>query len=265
MLDVIKDMYKGYSIILTGCRALNLNYECCEYDIIILEDCKEEVIKIDDMYIEVHKLSNNKIDKVMQLYKAEIIQDPHLTLASLLKYLDMDMLKMHAKDLLIDAMLDASYAKNNLNALEGSFLLKRSAYKYLSAMLVFNKIKPSPLHILTQLRELDLDLTLPFECLGVKHANSSSIIRACNMLYQLTNSRLVSKKLLYLYERQKYVDCSLYLTYIGINQANYSKIIDKLRVLMNLNIDQGLIKQQSKLLLEECKSMLKKYFNNHTL
>lgn len=257
MLDDIIREYKDYSMALTGCRAQGINYNCCEYDLIIL-GAEERIININDEYIEVHRLSNNKIQMTLQLYNSKIIQDPSLRLVALKQSIDPHMLRRDAKRKLIDVLFDASSAKNGSNLLEASFLLKRAAYLYLNAILELNLIKPAPLHLLSQLKNMDIDLTLALECLGTRDANSSSITRASSILHKLLDSRLVDKKISYLYDNHKYVDCYLYITHLALTlNKDYHNIIDDLRILLNLDTDQELIKKLGAELIKECKLFLR--------
>ncbi len=255
MLDIIAKRYKGYSIALTGCRAEGIDYECCEYDLIIL-DADEELININDVYFEIHRLSNNKFQRILQLYNSKIIQDPSLRLVALNDSVKPNMLETHAKNLLIDGLLDASDAKNNPNLLEASLMLKRAAYRYLNAILELNMIRPAPLHIFAQLKELDMDITLPLECLGVNQANSSSISRSLSTLNELLNSRLIKKKISYLYNKHKYVDCYLYIVHLGMMIAKDYRMFNKLRVILNLDAEQS-TRKLGEALLDECKTFLR--------
>ncbi|MEM2856057.1 MAG: hypothetical protein QW416_03040 [Candidatus Nitrosocaldaceae archaeon] len=255
----MEEYYNKYSIALTGCRATKLAYECCEYDLIILEDCKEGVEIKEDKYIEIHKISNDNRYRTLQLYNAVILNDPSFILSALKNSLTYD-LRLYSRDLLLDALLDASKAMTS-NGFEASFLLKRAAYNYLNSLLLLNKVIPSPLHILTQLRELRVDLTMFYEPLGLERANSSSLIRALDMLYKLINSRLISRKALYLYEIHKYVDCSLYITYLAIKLAKdgYHDILPSLAILLDLTNDVQNTERLASILFKMCKELMKSY------
>ena len=255
MLDVITKMYSNYSIALVGCRFEGINYECCEYDLIIL-DAKEGIVKVDDQYLEIHNLSNNKMQMMLQLYNSKIIQDPSLRLVALKQSIDASILKMHAKNLLIDALLDANDAEHASNPLETSFLLKRAAYRYMNALLELNMIKPSPLHILQQLKGLEVDISLALECLGTSQANSSSINRALHILEDLPNYMLLKRKISYLYDRYRYVDCYIYITHLAMLLADEHKISDNLRILLNLAIDDT-NRRLARALFNECKIRLR--------
>ncbi len=259
MLNIMDLGLDDYSIVLTGCRALNIGYECCEYDLIILEDCKEGLIYKDDKVFEIHRLSKNKVNQTLELYNGIILQDNRLILADLIYHLDLDILRVIARNTLFDALFDLSKAIHTQDPLESSFLLKKASYNYLTALLRLNKKSVSPLHILPQLKILNIDLTLPLRCLGTEYANSSSVLRAYNIFKEFSDSVLVDKKVLYLYDNKRYVDSYLYIIYLSLElvKNNYQDMLKELYILMSLNVDRDNTKYLAKELMEDIKRRLK--------
>jgi hypothetical protein len=256
----IRDLgLNDYSIALTGCRAVGIGYECCEYDLIVLEDYKESIIYKDDKIFEIHKLSNDKIKQCLQLYNSIILQDNKLILASLISYLDRDILRVIALNELFNILFDLSKAIHSNLPLESSFLLKKGAYNYLAALLRLNKKNLMPLHALSQFKALNIDLTLPLKCLGVEYANSSSLLRAYNVLREFSNLPLINKKIFYLYDNKRYVDCYLYIIYLSLEMVkeDYHDMLDELSILMSLNVDIDKTKQLAKELMLDIKERLK--------
>ena len=69
-----------YPIGLGGCRAKKLNYECCDYNIIIFDqkDIPDSVMQIDDEFVRLHHadLNESRVEILGQYQNLEIISDP---------------------------------------------------------------------------------------------------------------------------------------------------------------------------------------------
>ena len=260
----IPEQYKDCSIVLSGCRALGINYDCCEYNLVVFNDSKELSIVIDDdKCIEVHKLSNDKLKRGMQLYNSKVIQDPRWIIQNMIDSIDYNKIfRYYARIMLINSMIDANNAKRYND--RSPLLLKRSAYYYLLYLLLANNIRPSPSHLFAQLRSLDIDLSLAFEALSINRVSSSSILRAYNMLSKLNiaNFRFVSKKLFHLYESNKLIDSSLYLISLAFRYYKYFNGHD-LAILFDLNRDQSMVTRLAEQLFNTSKEILKN--NYHSL
>ena len=286
MIDDVVSKYEKYPIALTGCRATDHALQCCEYDfVIITEEQGNELLHVNDDFVEIHKMSStlNPLGIALNLYKMQIINDPSLTLSSLKQQTDETIPKAfswYSRNKTIDALFyanrSAQAAKDGVSM--SSLWLKCAAYYYLEAALAHCGVKPMPTHMLAQLRNIENNtvtegISLASRCLGLERANKSSVSRCMEGTIGLNDkikhdhtTAIVTRKAKFLYDSAMYTDCYLYLGYIArdavtniaLNQKALKDYSLMISIAMDLTSDQSFVLKLSDELLEACNALLKK-------
>ena len=247
----------------------------------------DEYIYMDDGRIaRMHRISSRDsktVDRVMLLDGMIILNDVN----SMLSMLEANIASIargvkisHARSLMVDALFYASNALYVRDALEASFWLRSAACSYMEAHILYNGSIPMPSHILAQMRMLsDINTSTITECLGLEHANRSSVARAMRALMHILaashhySSRLamvvVRKKVEYLSSMGMYTDAYAYICYIcrefvkskGISIGYLGRIpeYDMLSIAMNLGSDHLHTSRLADTLVSLCKARLNAY------
>ena len=284
--DAILSKYGRYPIALAGCRATDHALKCCEYDFVIIKEGQiNELLQVDDDYVEIHTMSSklNLFRVALNLYKMQIINDPEWILSGLKQQVDEVVTKAltwYARNKTVDALF---YANRSREAAKDSMLmsslwLKCAAYYYLEAIIARNGTRPMPTHMLSQLRTLEdktvtEGITLASTCLGLERANKSSVSRCMEGCIGLNDNikrdyttKIVTKKARFLYDSAMYTDCYFYLGYIArdavtkiaSNQKALKDYTVMIGIAMDLTTDQSFALKLSGELLGACNMLLKK-------
>ena len=146
----------------------------------------------------------------------------------------------YAKSCLIEAAVCATKIKECIKNSDpfASSWVKCSAYFLSDAIILSNKIRPSPAHMLGHLRNLkktsiNEKFSIVNECLGIERATPSLLSRMCkstigfsDMVEKNNHSKIIEKKHNYLIKNSLTSDCYFYLGYL--NRNNFMKIQESL-------------------------------------
>lgn len=247
----------------------------------------DEYIYMDDGSIaRMHRISSRDsktVERVMLLDGMIILNDVN----SMLSVLEANIASIarrvkisHARSRMVDALFYANNALHVSDALEASFWLRSAACSYMEAHILYNGSIPMPSHILAQTRMFsDINTSTITECLGLEHANRSSVARAMRALMHILavshrySSRLamavVRKKVEYLSSMGMYTDAYAYICYIcrefakskGISIGYLGRIpeYDMLSIAMNLSSDHLHTSRLADTLVSLCKARLNAY------
>ena len=143
----------------------------------------------------------------------------------------------YIKNCLVEAGVCITKTKNGLNSDPyASSWTKCAAYFLADAVSVLNSHRPSPMHMLKELRELPKNKTnetisVITEAIGIERATESLLPRVLKSTIGFSelmtgnfHSKLISRKYEYLIENSLFSDCYFYLGYI--NRNNFKKVQD---------------------------------------
>jgi len=233
----------GYPVGLSGCRNQGSNYDCCEYDVTIFDDKKEEsFLEYEGNFYHIHHgtLQETSPDILLQYDSMTILLDEQWELRMLLskiKEKKEQISNAYIKNCLVEAGVCITKAKHGLSSDPySSSWVKCAAYFLADAVSVLNSHRPSPVHMLKTLRELPKNksnetISVITSSIGIERSTSSllprmlkSTIGFSEIMQDNFHSRIISRKCNYLIKNSLFSDCYFYLGYI--NRSNFRKIQD---------------------------------------
>jgi hypothetical protein len=267
-----------------GCRNDGTHFECCEYDVILMdEQSGESVHKIADDYIRVrhHSLDDSNSDTLYHLQDLNIINDNQWKLRMLLSKIKekKEQLTMsYARSCLVDAGILANKAKDSLkiqNPFAGIWI-KCASYSLADAIFCLNQKRPSPTHMMEIMREMKTDkinqkFSIIHQILGIERSSTSLLSRMVkstvgfsDMTENNGNSGIIQKKYEYFVANSLLSDCYFYLGYV--NRNNVIKIrnqihknpefIHVLKVGLDIENDPTVIDNQATILMQSANEIL---------
>ena len=227
-----------------GYKSQGHGYDCCEYDITIFDGDKqkESFLEYDGKFYHVYHgtLQETSPDILLQYYGMTILLDEEWQLRMLLskiKEKKEQIFNAYIKNCLIEAGICITKTKNGLNTDPySSSWLKCAAYFLADAVSVLNFQRPSPVHMLKMLRELDKNkinelISVITESIGIERSTPSllsrmlkSTIGFSDLVEDNSHSKIISQKYHYMIDNSLFSDCYFYLGYI--NRNNFKKIQD---------------------------------------
>jgi hypothetical protein len=283
IIEYLDQNIKG-RIALIGCRAQHSenSFECCEYDIALLEpnNPPDRVVKLEDSVIEFLNFSSRGIQHRMQLesmipigYKNMPLISPSFSSMNI----STDRVFMgQAKKMIVNSLFNIERADNYKESkVEFSSLhLKMAAYHLLEGILLCSGIRPMPTHELNQIRTIDepneafaTAIKSGLECLGLERASKATINRSYKALKEILrgedDKHLIFAKIDYLLANGLLADCYYFIGKVGMKYLDrksmkFAEIYPKLsKLTFDLNLDIGLIRKTSSLLKDSCKMILK--------
>ena len=237
----------GTPAALGGCRNTGNSFDCCEYNITVFDDKdeKDSIIDFEDEIIRIHhgSMKETKPNLLTQYCDMKILSDEKWELRIFLAQISEKkekIFKTFAKSCIIDAAVCVTKTKESLKNSDpfSSSWIKCAAYYLADAIVLSNNRRPSPVHMLEQIRSLDKNkINEKFfqvnECIGVERATPSllermlkSTIGFSDMIEDNGHPRIIQKKHDYLVKNSLIPDCYFYLGYI--NRNNFIKIKDSL-------------------------------------
>lgn len=230
---------------LGGCRIKGNSFECCEYNITVFDEKKEDdsIIKFENEIIKLHhgSLKESRNEILAQYVNLEILWDEKWELRTFLSNLREKKEKIfqtNAKSCLIEAAVCAVKTKDGLKNSDpfASTWLKCSAFFIADAIFLANSQSPSPTHMLKELREFEKNkinenFSIVNDCIGIERATPSLLSRMCkstigfsDMIEKNDHSKIIQKKFEYFLKNSLIPDCYFYLGYI--NRNNFFRIKD---------------------------------------
>ncbi len=235
---------KDYPVGMGGCRSNNHGYDCCEYNITIFDGKKqkESILEQDGIFYQIYHGMLNEIspDILLQYHNMTILRDEQWELRMLLSKIKEkreQIFNSYIKNCLIEGGICVTKAKNQLGKdTYSSTWLKCAAYFVADAISVINLERPSPMHMLKFLRQLDKNKINEFisvltELIGIERATpsllsrmSKSTIGFSDMIEDNSHSKIIARKYNYMKDNSMFSDCYFYLGYVTRN--NFMKIQD---------------------------------------
>ena len=225
---------------LIGCRAHypEISYQCCEYDMAILDHSRNypKIIDVGNCIIEITNLTSTQLRNIssniipigdfcqfrekQNLQKLLIGEGKHKLIDTLFTLAKIDLISKSGRE----------------NLALVSLLLEISSYDILLAILQIQGIQPMPIHEINQLRNLDTQTSVinqaiqtAFESIGMERATKSSLDRRIKAFQQIFRSRedfpLAMKKINFLLQSKLLTDCYYY---VGKITTSYLKTEGKI-------------------------------------
>ena len=232
-----------FPIGLGGCKNTDDTFNCCEYNISIFDDKKEQdsIIEVEGELVKIHHGSLSETDPAIlsQFQGMKILSDDQWSLRiflSMIKEKSEKISRSYIQSCLVDAGILAIKAKDGIK-LSDPFLscwLKCAACFVADAILIINSKRPSTVHNLEHIRTLKKNrinetFATVNQCIGVERATNSllsrmlkSTIGFSDMVEANGHSLIIQKKYDYLIQNSLFTDCYFYLVYL--NRNNLLKI-----------------------------------------
>ena len=274
-----------FPVALGGCRNEGTNFECCEYNITVFDEKneKDRIIEIGNEFVKIHhgSLEESRHEILAQYDNLEILNDEQWELRiflSKIKEKKEKIFKTYAKSCLIDAAVCATKTKDGLKNSDpfASSWIKCSAFFIADAISILNSKRPSPAHMLENLRhfeknKINENFSIVNDSIGIERATPSLLSRMCkstmgfsDMVEQNDHSKIIQKKNDYFLKNSLISDCYFYLGYT--NRNNFIKIKDilhekpelihVLKVAFDVDNDQVKIGQQADVLHKTANDMI---------
>jgi len=274
-----------FPVALGGCRKEGNNFGCCEYNITVFDEKneKDRIIEVGNEFVKIHhgSLEESRHEILLQYENLEILNDEQWELRiflSKIKEKKEKIFKAYAKSCLIDAAVCATKTKDGLknSDLFASSWIKCSAFFIADAISILNSKRPSPTHMLENLRhfeknKINENFSIVNDSIGIERATPSLLSRMCkstmgfsDMVEQNDHSKIIQKKNDYFLKNSLISDCYFYLGYT--NRNNFIKIKDilhqkpelihVLKVAFDVDNDQVKIGQQADVLHKTANDMI---------
>ena len=274
-----------FPVALGGCRKEGNNFDCCEYNITVFdeENEKDRIIEVGNEFVKIHhgSLEESRHEILAQYDNLEILNDEQWELRiflSKIKEKKEKIFKTYAKSCLIDAAVCATKTKDGLKNSDpfASSWIKCSAFFIADAISILNSKRPSPAHMLENLRhfeknKINENFSIVNDSIGIERATPSLLSRMCkstmgfsDMVEQNDHSKIIQKKNDYFLKNSLISDCYFYLGYT--NRNNFIKIKDilhekpelihVLKVAFDVDNDQVKIGQQADVLHKTANDMI---------
>lgn len=261
---------------LGGCRTTNSAFDVCDYDITVFDDKSQEneIFEFENNFITLYhgSLSESKSNILVNFDEMKIIQDESWDLRMFLSKIKEKRLlifKDYAKNSLIESLFCCEKAKQGI--LQSNVFApcwqKCASFLLADGILALNQIKPSPTHMLNNLRKLEKNpinekISIINETVGIERSTPSllermlkSTIGFSEMIEKNNHSMIIQKKYEHFLKNSMLADCYFYLGYL--NKQNFVKIKDSiekqpdlihiLKISFDIHADSNLLSQQTDL------------------
>lgn len=269
---------------LGGCRNDKTNFECCEYNITVMDGKSgESVYHVEDEFVKIHhcSLDDTSSDTLHHLQNMSIINDDQWKLRMLLSKIKEKKEQVaisHARSCLVDAGIFANRARDSTKTKDpfAGVWIKCASYSLADAIFCLNQQRPSPTHMLDMMRNMKKDainqkFSIIHQILGIERSSTSLLSRMVkstmgfsDMVENNGNSGIIKRKYDYLVENSLLSDCYFYLGYV--NRQNALKIrnqthknpefIHVLKIGIDMESDPVVIDNQASLLLQSTNEIL---------
>lgn len=240
-----KLLLSHFSVGLGGCRSNGINFECCEYNIIVFDNKPEyeSVHEVEGELIKLHhgSLSETNSGILRQIQDIKILSDDEWKLRIFLSQIKENNDKIsnsYLQSCLVDAGMYTTKAREGAKTSDplAPLWLKCGAYFLSDAISLVNSKRPSPTHMLDLIRgfeknRINESFAVVHQCLGIERATTTllsrmfkSTIGFSDMVEANGHSKIIKKKYDYLIENSLLSDCYFYLGYT--NRNNMIKIKD---------------------------------------
>lgn len=229
-----------------GCRNNGTHFECCEYNITVMDEKSGESIhRIENEFVKIHHCSFNDSSSgtLHQLQNMTILNDEQWKLRMHLSKITEKKEQIsisHARSCLVDSGILANKTRDSVKANDpfAGVWIKCASYSLADAIFCLNLKRPSPTHMMEMMRNMKKDkvnqtFSIIHQILGIERSSTSLLSRMVkstvgfsDMVENNGNSEIILKKYDYLVENSLLSDCYFYLGYM--NRNNVLKIKNKI-------------------------------------
>jgi len=268
----------NFPVGLGGCRSDGNQFDCCEYNLTVLDEKSGESIhNISNDLVKIHHCSidENSIGILNQLQNLTILNDDQWKLRMLLskiKEKKKQIALSYARSCLVDAGILANKARDFAKKRDPfcGVWIKCASYFLADAIFCLNLKRPSPTHMLEMMREMKKDkinqnFLIIHQILGIERSSTSllsrmvkSTIGFSDMTEDNQNSLIIKRKYDFLVKNSLLSDCYFYLGYV--NRTNILRVknqihrnrefIHVLKVGLDIENDPMVIDKQATTLLQ---------------
>lgn len=267
-----------------GCRNNGTHFECCEFNITVMDEKSGESIhKIENEFVKIHHCSfdDSSSDTLHQLQNMTILNDEQWKLRmhlSKIKEKKDQIAISHARSCLVDSGILANKARDSVKSNDpfAGVWVKCASYSLADAIFCLNLKRPSPTHMMEMMRNMKKDkvnqtFSIIHQILGIERSSTSLLSRMVkstvgfsDMVENNGNSEIILKKYDYLVENSLFTDCYFYLGYVNRNIVLKIKnkihknpeFIHVLKVGLDIESDPMVIDSQSSSLLQSTNEIL---------
>ena len=282
---VAENGLSNFPIGLGGCRASDLHFDSCEYDIVVFDGKSEpeKIVKSGDEFVMIHhaSLSETLSKKLLQYDKLKIIQDESWDLRMLLSKINekrSSLFTDFAKNCLIESMFCCQKTKEAIQNSDvfASCWQKCASYYLADAISSLNHQRSSPSHMLDLLRKLVKSpineyISVVTQTAGIERATPTllermlkSTIGFSDLVEKNNHSQIIQQKHDFLLKNSMLSDCYFYFGII--NKENFVKIKDTLnreqdlihilKIAFDIEADSNLLLQQAELVQKSCNEII---------
>lgn len=275
----------GFPAGLGGCRNGGTPYGPCEYDVSVFDERTEPdtIAARADGLAAIHhcSLSETRSDVLVQLDGLGIIRDESWELRMLLSKIGERRGQIYRdcmRNCLIDSLFCITKSRTGLRTGDpfAPCWTKCSAIYLADAILLYHTVRPSPAHLLQDVRRLgnsrvSARFSAVTDCIGTERSTpvllermSKSTIGFSDMVEGNDHSRIIGRKCEYMIENSMHADCHAYLTHV--NCANIIRIKDTisrrpdlihtLKVALDIENDPVVLERQAGVLYDATNSLL---------
>jgi len=268
-----------------GCRNNGINFQCCEYNITVFDDKREEpsIHEIDGNLIKLHhgSLSETNDGVLKQFENMKILLDEQWNLRMFLtkiKTKSKQISNSYIQNCLVDAGVCATKARELVKSSDplAHVWIKCAVYFLADAIFSINSKRPSPTHMLEIMRgfeknKINQSFSVVHQCLGIERASTSllsrmvkSTIGFSDMVEKNNHSKIIQQKYDYLVQNSLLSDCYFYLGYINRNNVIKTKdtlhrnleYMHLLKVAFDTESDPLVVERQAMILLKTTNDLL---------
>ena len=268
-----------------GCRNNGINFQCCEYNITVFDDKREEpsIHEIDGNLIKLHhgSLSETNDGVLKQFENMKILLDEQWNLRMFLtkiKTKSKQISNSYIQNCLVDAGVCATKARELVKSSDplAHVWIKCAVYFLADAIFSINSKRPSPTHMLEIMRgfeknKINQSFSVVHQCLGIERASTSllsrmvkSTIGFSDMVEKNNHSKIIQQKYDYLVQNSLLSDCYFYLGYINRNNVIKTKdtlhrnleYMHLLKVAFDTESDPLVVEHQAMILLKTTNDLL---------
>jgi len=274
-----------FPIGLAGCRVSDFHFESCDYDIVVFDEKSEseKIIKFENDFVVVNhaSLSETQSKKLLQYDNLQIISDESWDLRMLLSKIKekrSSLFMDFAKNCLIESLFCCQKTKESVQTSDvfASCWQKCATYYLADAISAINHQRSSPSHMLELFRKLkkthiNENIAIVTQTVGIERSIPTllermlkSTIGFSDLIEKNNHSQIIRQKHDFFVTNSMLSDCYFYLGYV--NKENFLKIrgslsrnpdlIYLLKVAFDVEADQNLLEQQSKLVQKSANSIL---------
>ena len=268
-----------HPIALIGCRASEMSFECCEYDLAVFapDSQHNRVIQVEGLAFELLHLSLPARDHIIDLGGMKVLKDTNkFDLSSAAKGIAPEKyrkaLSAAGKKSLISSLFSQQKMRQANHPTVAAMWLKLAAYNFIGGMLAISGCRPMPLHELEQVRQADAGtmaegVEVALECIGIERGTRPAISRSVKAIKELKSkdydSDLFVSKVNHLLGRSMLADCYYYAGKVaaknlaGRKELFYSRYSKLVKLALDLSSDMQLLEKLQKRLFRAANGGLK--------